>query len=115
LAGRLLYAELLDYAGRTYLWERYPPELIAANKAKGFPTHRQNPVFAPERLYLWVVRLMQGYQKETGRDFSSHDFRKAAFTRAVEEDVHPKRAATAFDVTAETMLRYYGYRKEVRC
>jgi integrase len=102
-----LYAELVDYAGRSYLWERYPSELIAANKTRGFPTHRQNPQFAPERLYLWVVQLIQGYQKETGRDFSSHDFRKAAFTRAAEEDVHPKRAATAFDVTAETMLRYY--------
>jgi hypothetical protein len=32
-----------------------PPELIAANKAKGYPTHRQNPEFAPERLYLWVL------------------------------------------------------------
>ncbi len=102
-----LYAELADYAGRTFLWERYPPELIQANNAKGFPTHRQNPEFAPERLYLWVVQLMQAYQKETGKDLSSHDFRKAAFTRAAEEDVHPKRAAVAFDVTAETMLRYY--------
>lgn len=50
---------------------------------------------------------MQEYQKQTGKDFSSHDFRKAAFTRAAEKDIHPKRAATAFDVTAETMLRYY--------
>ncbi len=37
----------------------------------------------------------------------SHDFRRAAFTRAAEEDIHPKRAAAAFDVTPETMLRYY--------
>ena len=50
---------------------------------------------------------MQDYQKKTGKDLSSHDFRKAAFTRAAEDDVHPKRAAVAFDVTAETMLRYY--------
>jgi hypothetical protein len=50
---------------------------------------------------------MQAYQKATGNDLSSHDFRKAAFTRAAEKDIHPKRAATAFDVTAETMLRYY--------
>jgi hypothetical protein len=40
-------------------------------------------------------------------DLSSHDFRKAAFTRAAEKDIHPKRAAVAFDMTAETMLRYY--------
>lgn len=50
---------------------------------------------------------MQDYQKETGRDLSSHDFRRAAFTRAAEDDIHPKRAAVAFDVTPETMMRYY--------
>ena len=32
--------------------------------------------------------------------------RHAVFTRAAEEDIRPKRAA-AFDVTPETMLRYY--------
>lgn len=102
-----LYAELDAYKGKTYLWERYPPELIAVNKAKGYPTHRQNPEFATERLYLWVVQIMQDYQKQTGSDLSSHDFRKAAFTRAAELDIHPKRAAVAFDVTPETMLKYY--------
>ncbi len=102
-----LYAELKAFKGKTYLWECYPPELIESNKKLGFPTHRQNPEFAPRRLYLWVVQLMQEYQKQTGKDLSSHDFRKAAFTRAAEKDVHPKRAAVAFDVTAETMLRYY--------
>src|SRR5262249_37575597 len=102
-----VYAALVAYAGQTFLWERYPAELIAANKAKGWPTHRQKPDFTPTRLYMWVVQLMQEYQKQTGKDLSSHDFRRAAFTRAAEEDVHPKRAATAFDVTAETMLRYY--------
>jgi hypothetical protein len=33
--------------------------------------------------------------------------RRAAFTRAAEADIHPKHAAVAFDVTAETMLKYY--------
>lgn len=102
-----LYEKLNSYKGDTYLWERYPAELIAVNKTKGYPTHRQNPAFSPRRLYLWVVQIMQDYQKQTGNDFSSHDFRKAAFTRAAEEDIHPKRAAVAFDVTPETMLRYY--------
>jgi integrase len=102
-----LYAALSGYKGETYLWEKYPPELIEVNRQKGFPTHRQNPEFSPRRLYLWVVQIMQDYQKQTGNDLSSHDFRKAAFTRAAEKDVHPKRAAVAFDVTPETMLRYY--------
>jgi integrase len=101
-----VYAALSAYAGRTFLWEKYPAELIAANRKLGVPTHRQNPAFAPRRLYLWVVQIMQRYQHETGKDLSSHDFRRAAFTRAAEKDVHPKRAA-AFDVTAETMLKYY--------
>jgi hypothetical protein len=40
---------------------------------------------------------MRDYQKQTGKDLSSHDIGKAAFTRA----------AVAFDVTPETMLKYY--------
>ena len=50
---------------------------------------------------------MQAYQTATGIHLSSHDFRRAAFTRAAERNVHPKRAATAFDVTPETMMKYY--------
>ncbi len=102
-----VYAALEAYKGKTFLWENYPAELIAANKAKGWPTHRQNTEFSARRLYLWVVQLMQGYQAQTGNHLSSHDFRRAAFTRAAEKNLHPKRAAVAFDVTAETMLRYY--------
>jgi|SRR6185312_11423881 len=56
---------------------------------------------------LQSLNARRDYQKKTGRDLSSHDFRKAAFTRAAEEDIHPKRAAAAFDVTPETMMRYY--------
>src|SRR5207249_1743587 len=101
------YAELDAYKGDTHLWERYPGELREAIAKRNAPTHRLNTEFSPRRLYLWIVALMQDYQKETGKDLSSHDFRKAAFTRAAEKDIHPKRAAVAFDVTAETMLRYY--------
>src|SRR5205814_8082995 len=36
-----LYAALDAYKGKTYLWERYPGELIQANQKNGFPTHRQ--------------------------------------------------------------------------
>ena len=102
-----LYAVLDAYKGPTYLWERYPAELIAANQEKGWPTHRQKGEFTPERLCLWVLQLMGNYHRETGQTLRTHDFRRAAFTRAAEEDIHPKRAAAAFDVTAETMLRYY--------
>jgi hypothetical protein len=102
-----LYAEVNSYKGETYLWERYPAELVAANQANGWPTHRQKPKFTTHRLYLWVLQLMDNYHRETGRTLCSHDFRRAAFTRAAEEGIHPKRAAAAFDVTTETMLRYY--------
>lgn len=51
---------------------------------------------ADGRKALWVMQLMGNYQRETGRSLRSHDFRRAAFTRAA-----------AFDVTPETMLPYY--------
>lgn len=102
-----VYAELAAYRGPKWVWEKYPAELKAANQRLGVPTHRQNLEFAPRRLYLWVVQIMQTYQQQTGNEFSSHDFRKAAFTRAAEKDLHPKKVATGFGVTPETMLRYY--------
>lgn len=102
-----IYAELDAYKGPTYLWERYPAELKEANTRNGAPTHRQSIEFSPARLYMWVVQIMGKYQDATGHHLSSHDFRRAAFTRAAEEDIHPKRASVAFDVTAETMMKYY--------
>ncbi len=50
---------------------------------------------------------MQDYQQQAESNFSWHDFRRADFTRLAEKDTHPKRAAVVFDLTAETMLRYY--------
>jgi integrase len=50
---------LEGYRGKTYLWERYPAELIEANKANGWPVHRQSPEFSPRRLYNWVEATMR--------------------------------------------------------
>jgi hypothetical protein len=47
--------------------------------------------FLSKRLYTWIIALLRYYQTQTGRDLSSHDFRKATFTRATEADIHPKR------------------------
>jgi integrase len=102
-----LYAALDAQKGRTYLWEGYPAGLRDATIRRGNPVHRLNPEFSARRLYLWVVALMQDYQRETGSSLSSHDFRRAAFTRAAEKDVNPKLASVAFDVTPETMMKYY--------
>ena len=52
---------------------RYPAELIAANKARGWPTHRQKAEFTPNRLYLWILQLMGYYQKDTGKDLGPTD------------------------------------------
>jgi integrase len=102
-----LFAQLQKFAGETYLWEKYPSELKAANQKNGVPTHRQCPEFTPERLYRWVAAIMKKFRAETKLDFSSHDFRKAAFTRAAERNIHPKKVASGFGVTAETLIRYY--------
>lgn len=102
-----VFEALNAYKGPTFLWERYPAELIEENRANGWPVHRQKAEFSPTRLYHWVEGIMQAYQSGTGRDLSSHDFRRAAFTRAAERGIHPKRAAEAFDVTPETMMRNY--------
>ncbi|HEY7328607.1 MAG TPA: hypothetical protein VH592_13265 [Gemmataceae bacterium] len=100
-----VYVELDAYKGETYLWERYPAEL--KQYVRGTSKHQVILEFSHRRLYTWIVALLRDYQTQTGRDLSSHDFRKAAFTRAAEADIHPKRAAVAFDVTPETMLKYY--------
>jgi integrase len=100
-----VYAELDAYKGKKFLWERYPGELKAHTKSAS--RHQVIEEFDAERLGTWIGALMRDYQKQTGKDLSSHDFRKAAFTRAAEADIHPKRAAAAFDVTPETMLKYY--------
>ncbi len=100
-----IYAELASYKGKIHLWERYPAEL--REHVKSASRHQVLDEFSPQRLYGWVIALLRDYRKQTGKDLSSHDFRKAAFTRAAEADIHPKRAAVAFDVTPETMLKYY--------
>jgi integrase len=100
-----VYAELDAYKGEIHLWERYPAEL--RQHVRGTSKHNVIEQFSTRRLYTWIVALLRDYQKQTGRELSSHDFRRAAFTRAAEADIHPKRAAVAFDVSAETMLKYY--------
>jgi hypothetical protein len=35
--------------------------------------------FSVPRFVGWVIALMRDYQQQTGKDLSSHDFRKAAF------------------------------------
>lgn len=100
-----IYADLDAYKGSVFLWERYPVELRA--HVKSASRHQVIEDFSAQRLCSWIIALLRDYRKQTGKDLSSHDFRKAAFTRAAEADIHPKRAAAAFDVTAETMLKYY--------
>ena len=99
-----IFTELVAYAGETYLWERYRPD---SRSRKSASRHCVLDDFSVPRFVGWIIAVMHNYQKQTGKDLSSHDFRKAAFTRASEADIHPKRAAVAFDVTAETMLKYY--------
>jgi hypothetical protein len=91
--------------GETCLWERYPAELHVHVKSASRHCVREDVWVS--RMAGWIIALMRDYQRQTGKDLSSHDFRKTAFTRAAEADAHPKRAAVAFEVTSETMLKYY--------
>ena len=100
-----IYLELDAYKGETYLWERYPAEL--KQFVRGTSKHQVILEFSTQRLYGRIVALLRDCQAQICRDLSSHDFRRAAFTRAAEADIHPKRTAVAFDVTSETMLKYY--------
>lgn len=102
-----LYAQQSDYAGRASLWERYPAELREATAQEGRPGPPPQPGVLGAAAVPVGDRPDAGLPEGKGRHLSSHDFRRAAFTRAAERDLHPKWAAVAFDVTAETMLRYY--------
>ncbi len=101
------YRRLRAYAGATYLWEKYPAELKARIVTQGKPSHRLNPEFSTTRLSMWVVQRMQDYQRASGRDLTSHDFRRATLTRAAEANIHPKEASAGFGVSVETMFKYY--------
>jgi hypothetical protein len=52
-----------------------------------------------------IVALLWDYQTQTGRDLSSHDFRKAAFTRAAEADIHPKRCLCRNSLDSRPVFR----------
>ena len=62
-----LFAKLKAYKGKTFLWEPNPPELISVNQAKGYPTHRQNPEFSPQRLYQWLSRSCRTTRRRLAR------------------------------------------------
>jgi integrase len=104
-----LFAAIDAFKGDTWLWERYLPGLKAALKAKGWPTHRLNAEFAPERLYYWVETLFADY-RSANPDLpvlTTHMFRKRAFTLAWQAGVDPRRAAIAYGCNVDTLMQHY--------
>lgn len=104
-----LFASLDAFKGDTWLWENYIPGLKAALRAKGWPTHQLKEEFAPTRLYSWVETQFSDYRKahpDMPR-FTTHMFRKRAFTMAWNRGIDPRRAAIAYGCNVDTLMKHY--------
>jgi integrase len=104
-----LYDALGRYAGRKYLWEKYPAQLRAILTKKGVPVHQLDGEFAPSRLYPWVQLVMVRYNALGPKSgpITTHQFRKRAFTLAWEGHVRPHEAAIAFGCNVDTLMKHY--------
>ena len=104
-----LYTSLEVFKGETWLWENYLPGLKAALKAKGWPTHRLNPVFDPQRLYYWIETLFADYRTAHPDRLvlTTHMFRKRAFTRAWQVGIDMRQASLAYGCNGNTLMKHY--------
>jgi len=104
---KALYDEMKAVAGPTFIWERFNEQLRPILKAKGWPQHQLAEAFDPRRFYDWIEALTVHYRRATGKKMNTHAFRKRAFTGALENDIDPCKAAIAFGVGVETMMKHY--------
>jgi integrase len=104
-----LFQALSRLRGRTFLWERYPPALKQAIKAKGWPAHQLKLDFDPLRMAAWVATLFADYNDDHPHQtrLTSHQFRKRAFTVAKLAGVDSRDAAIAFGCNPDTMAKHY--------
>jgi hypothetical protein len=105
-----MYAQLLDIAGPTYLWERFADELRAIHIRRGMG-HNAKRIrdFTPERLRLWLEEQHRLYFERTGAEyFKLHTAtRGAAMSQAVMNGVTQSDASVYFGCHPITMHRFY--------
>ncbi len=103
-----VFAELRA-AGKSFVWESFPAQLLERLTALGKPHTRLLPDFCPVRLKRWLQDEIDDYCKghpEVKR-FSAHAFRKRAMTEAWRLGIHPEKAAIAFGCNVRTMMAHY--------
>ncbi len=111
-----LFKALDAFKGEIWLWQNYLTGLRAALVAKHWPVHQLNMTFSPERLYFWIETLFSDYRKANNNlsAFTTHMFRKRAFTLAWQAGVDPRRAAIAYGCNVDTLMEHYVLMDEQR-
>jgi integrase len=104
-----LYDRLTTMKGDTFLWERYPAELKAICQRKGWQFHQLRLDFDPARMLQWIETLMFNYRTENPDQprLTTHMLRKRAMTQSWQAHIDPRKAAIAFGVAVDTMMKHY--------
>jgi integrase len=104
-----LWRALDGFKGEIWLWEKYVPGLKAAIAAKGWPIHQLIDEFSPRRFYFWVETLFSDYRKQFPKRpiFTSHMFRKRAFTMAWQAGIDMRQASIAYGCNVDTLMKHY--------
>lgn len=110
-----LYAELKALAGPTYVWEKFPKQLLERLVTLGKSHNKLLPDFSPKRLKSWLQDEIDDYCKShpEAKRFSAHAFRKRAMTEAWRLGIQPEKAAIAFGCNVKTMMTHYVAMDEI--
>ena len=97
------------FKGGTWLWENYVPELKAALKAKGWPTHQLKTEFSPQRLYYWVETLFADYRKASPDrpPDDAHVPQAGVHDGLGDGDRRPAGASIAYGCNVDTLVQHY--------
>jgi integrase len=109
------FAELKALAGKSYVWEAFPTQLLERLVALGKCHNKLLPDFSPVRMKCWLQDEIDDYCKSHPdvKRFSAHAFRKRAMTEAWRLGIHPEKAAIAFGCNVKTMMAHYVHMDEV--
>lgn len=110
-----IFTELQEISGKSFVWEKFPRELLERMTALKKSCNKLKPEFSPKRLKWWLQGEIDDYCKshpEVER-FSAHAFRKRAMTEAWRLGIQPEKAAIAFGCNVKTMMAHYIAMDEV--